>query len=182
MKGIVFTEFLEMVDSCMSPEMTEKLIDQCNLPSGGAYTTVGTYDHAEIIALVGALSRETGMPVSDLVRAFGAHLFSRFVALYPKFFEVEDLFAFLESIDSRVHVDVRKLYPDAELPRVECSRAHDNHLAVHYRSGRAMGDLAEGLISSAIEHFGEDVALERQDLSGGAEQYVRFDLVRRSGS
>ena len=40
MKGIVFTEFLEMVE------------DQ----SGGAYTSVGTYDHNEIFRLVNCLS------------------------------------------------------------------------------------------------------------------------------
>jgi len=60
MKGIVFTEFLEMVEAKFSPEMTDRIITESKVPSGGAYSAVGTYDHEEIVALVQALSRATG--------------------------------------------------------------------------------------------------------------------------
>ena len=40
MKGIVFSEFIDMVDDKFSIEMSERLIDEVELPSGGAYTTV----------------------------------------------------------------------------------------------------------------------------------------------
>ena len=45
MKGVIFTEFLEMVESHFSPEMADRIITAARLPSGGAYTAVGTYDH-----------------------------------------------------------------------------------------------------------------------------------------
>lgn len=179
MKGIVFCEFLDMVDDVFSPEMTETLIDSCDLASGGAYTAVGTYDHDEIITLVAALSRETGAPVPELVKSFGSHLFGRFVELYPDFFEgVEDVYDFLESVDAKIHVDVKKLYPEAELPSIDCERIDDTRFALLYESGRAMGDLAEGLIASAISHFGQDVEMSRQDLSSGNQQRVRFELTK----
>lgn len=179
MKGIVFCEFLEMVDSTFSPEMTETLIDKCDLPSGGAYTAVGTYNHDEIITLVGALSKETGAPVPDLVKAFGVHLFGRFLVLYPDFFDgVNDIYDFLESVDAKIHVDVRKLYPDAELPKIECERPSDAEMILNYESGRAMGDLAEGLIESAIKHFEQPVAMTREDLSSGGNQRLRFSLTK----
>ncbi|MCX7200840.1 MAG: hypothetical protein NTV17_00650 [Burkholderiales bacterium] len=41
MKGMIFTEFLELVERTYSPEMADDLIDASNLPSGGAYTSVG---------------------------------------------------------------------------------------------------------------------------------------------
>ncbi len=177
MKGIVFCEFLDMVDTAISPEMTEKIIEQCDLPSGGAYTSVGTYDHDEIITLVAALSKETGAPVSELVKTFGLHLFGRFVELYPQFFgEVDNAFEFLESVDAKIHVDVRKLYPEAQLPSIQCKRLDENRLELLYESGRAMGDLAEGLIESAISHFGEDISVAREDISSESVQRVRFVL------
>lgn len=49
MKGIVFVEFLEMVESTFSAEMADDIIDACDLSSGGAYTSVGTYPHSEIV-------------------------------------------------------------------------------------------------------------------------------------
>ena len=55
MLGIVFSEFTEMVEEVFSAEMVEKILDDCDLESGGAYTSVGSYSHTEIISLVGAL-------------------------------------------------------------------------------------------------------------------------------
>ena len=35
MKGVVFTEFVEMVEEKFSPEMAELIIESSNLPSQG---------------------------------------------------------------------------------------------------------------------------------------------------
>src|SRR5688500_10275861 len=86
MKGVVFTEFIDMVENRFSLEMAERIISKCDLPSGGAYTAVGTYDHREMVALVAALSNETDTPVPTLLHVYGEHLFGRFVALFPQFF------------------------------------------------------------------------------------------------
>ena len=84
MKGIVFTEFLEMVEGKFSPELADRIVDAAGLASGGVYTTVGTYNHVEMIKLVSCLSKETGIDTPDLMRVFGEYLFGRFYVLYPK--------------------------------------------------------------------------------------------------
>ena len=86
MKGVVFTEFLDMVEQRFSPDMVDDIIEDANLPSGGAYTAVGTYPHDEMVALVVALSARSGAAVPDLLRAFGEYLFGRFVQGYPGHF------------------------------------------------------------------------------------------------
>jgi len=175
MKGIVFTEFLEMVEAKFSPEVVDEIIESSELPSGGAYSAVGTYDHAEIVALVTRLAELQQASVSDLLKTFGAHLFSRFVMGYPRFFEGKhSTFDFLSGVEGYIHVEVRKLYPDAELPAFETSREGD---ALHmvYRSPRRMGDLAEGLIRGCGAHFGEALDLEREELSGDG-QAVKFTI------
>ena len=55
MKGIIFTEFLEMVETEYGMDMVDRLIDSSKIASQGAYTSVGTYDHRELIHLVGEL-------------------------------------------------------------------------------------------------------------------------------
>src|SRR5687768_11906467 len=87
MKGIVFTEFLEMVEEKFSPEVADRIIEQADLQSGGIYTAVGTYDHKEMIELISHLSNETGISSAELVHSFGVHLFSRFHTMFPKYFE-----------------------------------------------------------------------------------------------
>ena len=176
MKGMVFTQFLDMVEERFSPEVVDKIIVQADLPSGGAYTSVGTYDHAEIVALVMQLSRETGLPASTLVKAFGEFLFQRFSEIYPQFFEeTSSTFGFLRSVEHYIHIEVRKLYPDAELPSLAC-HVDGDHMTVIYRSKRQMADLAEGLIKGALDHFGETISMDRRDDANDGS--TQFSLMR----
>ncbi len=183
MKGIIFTEFLEMVEDRFSPELADRIIEAADLPSRGAYTAVGTYDHTEIARLVTQLSVVTGASVPDLLHTFGKHLFGRFVALYPQFFEgVDSVFPFLENVDGYIHVEVLKLYPDAELPTFECDASEPGRLTLIYKSTRPLADLAEGLIQGCIEHFRETIHIQREDLSGGQRSSVRFLLTKADRS
>jgi len=180
MKGIVFTEFFEMVEEKFSPAVADAMIEACDLPSGGIYTAVGTYDHEEMVQLVVQLSAATGIAVPDLLRAFGQHLFGRFFAFYPQFFDgVTSSFDFLESIENHIHVEVRKLYPDAELPSFDCDTSAPDRLSLIYRSKRPFADFAEGLIRGCIAHFGEPIDMVREDLSGGRGTSARFVLTRQ---
>ncbi|MHC5537349.1 heme NO-binding domain-containing protein [Singulisphaera rosea] len=184
MKGIVFREFLEMVEEVFGMDVTDRIIEESGLPSGGAYTSVATYDHHEILTLVGKLHEQTQIPVADLVRAFGRHLFQRFVTLYPAFFvDVPSAFAFLERIDGIIHVEVRKLYPDAELPGFECEPLDPDRLVMTYRSQRPFAELAEGLIQGCVEHYKEAITIEREDLEGSPDETrARFLLTKRSAA
>jgi len=183
MKGVVFTEFMELVESRMGLEMLDRIITEARLPNDGAYTSVGTYDHAELVRLVQALSNASGIGVPQLIHLFGEHLFQRFSLGYPALFaDSHTSFDFLSRIDDVIHVEVRKLYPDAELPSLPCERPAADRLVMHYSSPRGFGDLAEGLIAGCIKHFGENIAVTRTDLpKEGALHRVRFELVKQAG-
>lgn len=182
MKGIVFTEFLEMVEEVFSWQTAEAILEECELASGGVYTAVGTYDHHEMLALVGALARQTGLAAPDLVQAFGRRLFARFVVLYPHFFEgVGGTHEFLSRVESVIHDEVRKLYPDAQLPKIECRVCGPGRMEVTYRSSRPFAELAEGLIRGCAEHFGEEIELSRRPLEGNAPGCV-FSILQPVGA
>ena len=167
MKGVVFTEFLEMVEDRFSTETADCLIETSNLASKGVYTSVGTYEANEMVTLVGNLSGLVGMPVPDLLKEFGGHLFKRFVVKFPEFFEkITSTFEFLPRVESYVHLEVKKLYPDAELPTFSCVFPGPGQLDMAYRSVRNLPDLAEGLILGCLEHFGEPFELTRKNLQG----------------
>lgn len=179
MKGVVFTEFLEMVGARFSEAMVETLIAGSDLPSGGAYTSIGTYEHQELVTLVVGLSERTQLPVPALIHAFGRHLLQRFIVGFPQFFSsASDAFTFLDRVEGYVHIEVRKLYPDAELPSFECTRPDPDTMLMLYRSRRGLADLASGLIEACAEHYGEQIAIEVEDRSGGARTEVCFHLRR----
>lgn len=178
MKGVVFTEFLEMVETVFSAVMVDRIISKANPASGGAYTAVGFYDHREMVALVGALSEATGTPVPDLTKAFGRYLFGRFVQVFPGFFQdTPDAFHFLSGIETRIHAEVLKLYPDAEVPSFDCTRPGAETLILDYKSKRPFADLAEGLLEGCIAHFDGRITLRRQD-HPDADVQARFTLTR----
>ena len=169
-----------MVEEQFSIEAAEDMISACDLPSGGAYTSVGTYDHREMVALLQQLSAMSGRSIPDLLRAYGTHLFGQFAILYPVFFEgVTSSVEFAGRIEQVIHVEVLKLYPDAELPSFDVKTHTTDELKMIYRSDRHMGDLAEGLLEGCIAHFGEQnsVSLLRENLEEEGNP-VCFTLTR----
>lgn len=181
MKGIIFTEFLEMVEDKFSPEIADQIIEASDLSTDGAYTAVGTYHHAELIDMVVHLSEETDLEIPLLVKTFGEYLFGRFVELYPQFFEsINSCFDFLDIIENHVHVEVRKLYPDAELPTFETERPDDQTLKMTYQSQRPFAPVAEGLIKGCIAYFDEKVDMQITDMSGGENKHVEFLLTKQA--
>jgi hypothetical protein len=177
MKGIVFSEFLDMVEDKFSPEIADKILSNTQLQQAdGSYTRVGTYHHADLISLVVSLSQESGVPGGELVKAFGKYLFGRFVELYPsQFAGISGATDFLKRIHEYVHVDVQKLYPDAELPSFTWNE-ENGAFSFFYESSRPFADLAEGLIQGCLEHFGESYAIERENLVEDGS-VARFILV-----
>lgn len=166
MKGVVFTIFQEMVEDKFGFEVVDQIIENSKLPSGGAYTSVGTYDHGELVSMVVQLSETTKIPVPDLIKVFGEHLFGEFVKGYPAFFEnATSAFEFLKNVHGYIHVEVRKLYPDAELPSIDHEVLDSGAFALTYTSTRPFADLAEGLIRSCLTHFGEECDIQREDLT-----------------
>lgn len=179
MKGVVFTEFLDLVEEKFSLATVDQIVTESAVASGGAYTAVGTYPAAEMWALVRALHGATGVPVPTLMETFGAHLFGRLAAGYPAFVNaVSDPFALLTSVEGFIHVEVRKLYPDAELPTLDARSVGPRAMELTYRSPRGLADLAVGLIRGCFSHYGVPFEMTREDLDGAQGTAVRFSLRR----
>lgn len=174
MKGMVFTEFLDMVEEKFSPALADQIIGAAQGRTGGAYTAVGNYDHTELVNMVVALGQATQVPVAELIRTFGHHLAGRFATLFGRFFSAHDnVLDFLASVDSVIHVEVLKLYPDAQLPSFKVAQRGPGHLLLDYSSSRHLHDLALGLIEGAAAHFGEEILIQCQTLPSGS---IRFDI------
>lgn len=183
MKGVVFTEFLEMVEDKFGFDIVENMIEasEDKLTSKGVYTSIGTYSHEEIIVLVINLSKETNIEVPLLVHTFGKHLLGQFAKSHGSFFdEVSNTYDFLKSIDGHIHVEVKKIYPDAELPKFDCYHPDNDEkkLEMIYSSERSMSDLASGLIEGCIEYYKEDITFSKENIGDGTGTEVRFSLAK----
>ncbi len=179
MKGIVFTEFLEMVEEKFSYEVVDYIIESSELKSKGIYTSVGTYEYDEMLQLVTNLSKKTNSEVPFLLKTFGKYIFSTFHKSYPAFFNrCGDAFTFLESIDKHIHVEVKKLYDDARLPVFQTTRIDDSNFEMIYTSERKMSDFAEGLIEESMSYYKTDFSMNKVMLKPDGSQ-VKFMITQK---
>lgn len=180
MKGVVFVEFLALADATVGEEAVDRMISRCPLSSNGAYTRVGTYPSSEFGHLIRGFGTEAGASVEQIQRKFGHWLLARFAETYPAFFDAQpDAFAMLESVETEVHAEVRKLYPESELPEFDTERVGPDTLRMTYRSPRRLADFCWGLIEACLAHYGETAEISRTDLST-AELGVAEFLIRRT--
>jgi len=178
MKGLVFCEFLEMVEKEFGYEIVDEIIEESKLPSKGIYTSVGTYSHEEMFTLVMKLSDKTNIPVSKLFYTYGVYVFGVFGEAYKELIAGHnDTFQFLCRVEDTIHVQVLKLYPEAELPKIATKVISLNKMEMIYTSQRKMADFAEGLIQGCLNHFNEKAFISKENLTEDQTQ-VLFTIER----
>jgi hypothetical protein len=174
MKGVVFTEFLEFVEKEYGYQVVDHALDNLVLPSGGAYTAVGTYDPQEMAMILSEVSKKTQVATETLLRLYGHFLWQYFVKHFPNFFKKDNPYDFLCSIEEIIHPEVKKLYHDAELPSFDTEVNDAEKLVMVYKSPRKMFALAKGLMEACLLHYQVDSKIEEEILNDGRE--VRFTI------
>jgi len=180
MKGIVFTEFLDLVETKFGLEMVDKIITQSKLESGGSYTSVGTYKFSEMLQLLQHLSAHTSISIDNLLLVYAEHFFGVLEDSYPGLLATyKDPIEMLASIEDHIHVEVRKIYPDAELPTFEVLQKTDNKLVMNYKSSRAMHHFGLGLMNKTFEHFNATATIDLEKIKEDGTE-VLFTIVKNA--
>ncbi|GLQ30231.1 heme NO-binding domain-containing protein [Litoribrevibacter albus] len=164
MKGIVFTEFFNMVEEQYDLDMVDQLIELTNTASGGAYTSVGTYDYQELVELITKLSEISQCPVNEWLHKFGQYLARTFSEKFSDFYtNCDSALSLLKEVEEHIHVEVRKLYPDSELPTFKHESSQNGESIFIYQSSRNLADLAQGLIVGSAEFYNQILEITRED-------------------
>jgi len=178
MKGIVFTEFLELVENKFGLQMVDHIISSSTLESDGVYTAVGTYQFSEMLQLLQHLSKSTGISIDDLLLVYAEHFFGVIETSYPGLLATyKDPIEMISSIESHIHVEVRKIYPDAELPTFKVLEKSKNNLIILYKSSRAMHHFGLGLMNKTFEHFNTTAKIILEKIKADGTE-VRFVITK----
>ena len=175
MKGIVFTEFLDLVEDKFGLEMVDNIINSSQLESGGVYTAVGTYKFSEMLQLLQHLSTNTKLSIDNLLLVYAEHFFSVLEESYPGLLATyKDPIEMLSSVENHIHAEVRKIYPDAELPTFVVESKTENSLVMIYKSSRAMHHFGLGLMNKTYEHFNSiaTITLEKIKEDGTEVKFI----------
>lgn len=177
MKGIIFTTLNQMVEEKFGLEFWDKVLLDAKPPSEGIYTAGAFYSDAELFAIIGSISKISNIPVPDLVRSYGEYLFEKLAVYFPELVpQSASLKEFLQSIDRVIHVEVRKLHPNAELPSLQYEDPAPDQLVILYKSPRKLCMLAEGLMKGAAQHFNEKINITEPNCMHKDADHCRFEL------
>ncbi|SDS04990.1 Haem-NO-binding [Polaribacter sp. KT25b] len=180
MKGIVFTEFLDLVEDKFGLEMVDTIISQSNLTSEGIYTTIGTYSFSEMLSLLKNLSINTKISIDNLLLVYGEHFFAVLKNSYPDIIEsYKEPIDMISSIENHIHIEVRKIYPDADLPTFIVEEKNVNSLTLIYKSSRAMHYFGLGLMNKTFEHFNSEAIIKLEKIKEVGTE-VRFNIQKKA--
>ncbi|WP_105172103.1 MULTISPECIES: heme NO-binding domain-containing protein [Pseudoalteromonas] len=178
MKGAIFNALQEFVEQGHGYQVWDDALSNNTLPSHGIYTSTKQYDDSELFTIVGYLSERLEVPIPDLVRAFGEFLFPLLMPQAPQEAQnAPSLRAFLMMVDELIHVEVKKLYKDAQLPDFNYDDHIDDKLTMIYQSPRKLCFLSEGLILGAAQHFGETVSLSQPVCMHQGGEHCEIEVV-----
>jgi hypothetical protein len=83
---------------------------------------------------------------------------------------------FLCTVENHIHVEVKKLYPDADLPKFQTVVRSSEQLVLDYISCRPLSDLAVGLMLGAAEYFEQNVAISASPIETPTGTKHRFEI------
>lgn len=175
MKGMVFNLLEDFIVAGHGQDTFEKIYKNTNLITKDPFIGPQVYPDEDFLALVSTACTELSLPVEAAVREFGKFCF-------PKLIEVDESFTkttsstldFLKTVHGIIHVEVKKLHPDAELPAFSYSDLNNNTLVMEYRSTKKLCFFAEGLIDSCASYFGESVKISQGKCHHKGDQYCEI--------
>ena len=176
MKGIVYTLLSELVEEQFGLETWDDLIDETNPESEGIYVATDTYPDSELVNYVRVLSTRLDAPAEKIIFAFGEFCLGKFHQMHPEFFDGHDFKSFLKSVHGVIHVEVKKLHPEAILPEFTYEEPAENQLVMKYKSPRKLCPLAEGLITGAANHYGSEVTIAHTQCMHKGDDHCRLEL------
>ncbi|WP_375753998.1 heme NO-binding domain-containing protein [Vibrio sp. HN007] len=178
MKGIIFTEFMQLVEQKFGLEVLDSILDDAE--DDGVYTTVGSYDHRSLVKLIVSLSEKTGVSATKLQEVFGETVFDNLYQTIPNqagLKECQTAFQFIRHVEDYIHVEVKKLYPESNPPRFDFISESETEMVFDYQSARCMSHVCLGLVNGCAKHFNEQLTVKMQNVDPQGRE-VRFFLNR----
>ena len=154
MKGFIFTNFLDFVEKSNGLEMVDQMLGECDLASEGVYSAFNSYEFDELVTLLTFVSKKTDISPQILLESFGRFVFPYLIGkhsyIIEKYSNAIDLIA---GIENHIHIEVKKLYEDAELPTFNVVDKKEDSLTIIYTSTRGLTYFAIGLMKETLQFF-----------------------------
>jgi predicted hydrocarbon binding protein len=178
MKGIIFNLLEQFITERFGDEMYEKILSECNLKTEEPFVGPGSYPEEDLMALVDKVVEKMGVPLPEALRAFGRFCLPKLAERFPEFLTPhKHPKAFLKTIDSVVHLEVKKLYSDAEPPSFAYDDPSPERLIIRYRSKRRLCQFMEGLIEGVADYYRSPIKYKQTSCMLEGSEVCVFELT-----
>jgi hypothetical protein len=182
MRGLLFTEFLEFVEQRFGPARVEAALDAVEAEHGGAYTAIDNYPARELYELLANVAQAEQADPDALLVEYGRYLFDVFLEGHPDYFgALTSTAQLMERVEDHIHIEVKKLHPDAKPPRFRVESGEGGWV-VRYYSHRPLHAVAHGLMEASGKHFDEPLRIVREVADGAQDLQAVFRLLKLEGA
>ena len=157
---MIFTELFELVEQKFGYDFLDEVIEGAQLANDGAYTATGNYPFDDLIKIATILSEKSSIPIPTLLEVYGEHLFPKLITIFSTFDHNSSVIEFISHVEDYIHIEVKKLYPEAELPSFDILSKDEHSIVFNYISKKRLQHLAKGLIVGAGKYFKEEITIE----------------------
>jgi hypothetical protein len=176
MKGIIFSEFIELVEKTFGLAVCQDMLDENN--DEGIYSSTGTYNHLDLVKLIISLSKLTNISVETLQKIYGKSAFIGLLKSMPNLkLDSESTFEFITQVEQYIHIEVKKLYPESSPPKFDLISTSEYEMTLDYISARCLSYVCFGLIEGCAEYFNEKINIQMHAIQADGSQ-VRFTLKK----
>jgi hypothetical protein len=177
MKGVVFTEFIEFTEEEYGFDTADEIVVDEN-GEDRIFTQGGNYEFEELVALVVSLHKISGDEVNLILFKFGKYLFGRLAKMASFLLkDAESSLELIEKVDTYIHIEVNKLYPDADLPKFRVISKDTNYLEMEYESEKRLEEFGKGLMVGCANYFNETLEINYE--SKGENPHVSIFKIKK---
>jgi hypothetical protein len=188
MKGVIFTEFLDLVEERFGLEMVDQIICQSRLDSQGVYTSIGTYNFYEFLQLLHNLSKNKSISINNLLEVYAAQIFSAMDAIHPKMLTsynnpVEMIIAMNQHIEiifntkNTLPLKSLKVSAFTPLPLFVIEEKTVDSLIIKYISHRGLQHFWLGLMHEMFKHFNETATIVLEKIKKDGTE-IKFTIKK----
>lgn len=182
MKGLFFTELLELIETDYGLAVVDQVIRTAVPTTDGVYTSMGVYDSKEFFGIIEALALEMNQPRSTFLRWFGRHFFRCLVDRHDRLLDnYPSAINAMQDVNSLVRTT--RIFPfDDQPPEAEFMAAGPAAWRLTIRARLPIQDMVMGALEACIACFDEPLEVSRNDVRAGDEITTRFDITPKATS
>ncbi len=177
MKGIIFNLFEDFVVSRYGDDKYQEIIvaSDTGLLDPLEIVGPGSYPDEAFDAILRQTSEKIGRDIPGILQDMGRHSLPKLAARYPHFFEeCEHPRDFLKTTSMIHHVEVKKLYQDAQVPHFFIENMSQEGLTLIYKSKRHLCHLCEGLIVGLGDYYKIPISINQVECTQLGDQECKF--------